>query len=212
MTEADAAYPGGITSSDKPSSGLGRRPDRVRSDLGIARSRPQIVMTEQNLNDPDIGSAFQQVRRETMAQGVQRDSLGQTGGFDRRSAGGVQHRRIKRMIVIPTGKQEGCRPRQPPVGAKNAKQLRRRITLRSLPPWPCRTRITPHALSMSATRSPATSEALSPAAQAVVSAARLFRLDTDSKNRTTSSALNRLAVYAGRAHRRYARERPPRRA
>ena len=29
------------------------------------------------------------------------------------------------MIVIPTGKQEGRRPRQPPVGAKNAKQLRR---------------------------------------------------------------------------------------
>ena len=51
-----------------------RRPDRVRSDLRIARSRRQIVMTEQNLNDPDVGSAFQEVRRETMAQGVQRES------------------------------------------------------------------------------------------------------------------------------------------
>ena len=82
-----------------------RRPDRVRSDLRIARSRRQTVMTEQNLNDLDVGSAFQEVRRETMAQGVQRDSLGQPGGFDRRSAGGVQHRRINGMIVIPTGKQ-----------------------------------------------------------------------------------------------------------
>ena len=69
-------------------------------------------MTEQNLNDPDVGSAFQEMRRETMAQGVQRDLLGQPGrSFDRRSAGGVQHRRINRMIVIPTGKQEGRRCR-----------------------------------------------------------------------------------------------------
>ena len=121
-------------------------------------------MTEQNLNDPDVGSAFQEMRRETMAQGVQRDSLGQPGGFDRRSAGGVQHRRINRMIVIPTGKQEGRRPRQPPVGAKNAKQLRRQHHIAVLASFAMRTRITPRALSMSATRSPATSEALSPAA------------------------------------------------
>ena len=41
---------------------------------------------------------------------------------------------------------------------------------------------------MSATLSPATSEALSPAAYSVVNAARLFRLETASRNRTTSSA------------------------
>jgi hypothetical protein len=40
-------------------------------------------MTEQNLNDPDVGSAFQEMRREAMAQRVQRDPLGQTGGLDR---------------------------------------------------------------------------------------------------------------------------------
>jgi hypothetical protein len=126
MTDADAAaYPGGITSSDKRSSGLGVARIVCESDLRIARRRRQIDMTKQNLNDSEVGSAFQEVRREAMAQGVQRDSLGQPGGFDRRSAGGVQHRRINGMIVIPTGKQEGRRPRQPPVGAKNAKQLRR---------------------------------------------------------------------------------------
>ena len=63
MTDADAAYPGGITSNDKRSRWARRRPDRVRSDLRIARSRRQIVMTEQNLNDPDVGSAFQEMRR-----------------------------------------------------------------------------------------------------------------------------------------------------
>ena len=47
-----------------------RRPDRVGRDLRIARRRRQIVMTEQNLNDPDVGSAFQEMRREAMAQRV----------------------------------------------------------------------------------------------------------------------------------------------
>jgi hypothetical protein len=36
-------------------------------------------MPEQDLNDPDVGSALQQVRREAMAQRVQRDPLGQPG-------------------------------------------------------------------------------------------------------------------------------------
>jgi hypothetical protein len=102
-----------------------RRPDRVGRDLRIARRRRKIVMTEQNLNDPNVGSAFQKMRREAMAQGVQRDPLGQTGGFDRRPAGGVQNRRIDGMIVIPPGKQEGRRSRQPPIGAQDAEQLRR---------------------------------------------------------------------------------------
>ena len=83
-----------------------RRPDRVGRDLRIARRRRQIVMTEQNLNDPDVGSAFQEMRREAMAQRVQRDPLGQPGGIDRRSAGSVQHRRINRMIFIPSGKED----------------------------------------------------------------------------------------------------------
>ena len=48
--------------------------DHVRGDLRIARGRRQIVMTEQNLNDPDVGSAFQEMGRDqAMAQRVQRD-------------------------------------------------------------------------------------------------------------------------------------------
>ena len=45
-------------------------------------------------------------------------------------------------------------------------------------------------LSLSATLRLVTSETRSPAAKAVVSAARAFRLGTDSRNRTTSSALS----------------------
>ena len=51
---------GGMTSSDNRSSSRGFASlDHVRGDLRIARGRRQIVMTEQNLNDPDVGSAFQ---------------------------------------------------------------------------------------------------------------------------------------------------------
>jgi hypothetical protein len=63
--------------------------------------------------------------RSAVAQRVQRDPLSQTGGLDRRAAGGVQHRRIDRAVVIPARKQESPGPRQSPVGAKDAKQLRR---------------------------------------------------------------------------------------
>jgi hypothetical protein len=45
-------------------------------------------------------------------------------------------------------------------------------------------------LSISAIFRPTASDALSPAAYAVVSAARVFRLGTASRNRTTSSAFS----------------------
>ena len=60
-----------------------------------------------------------------MAQRVQRDPLGQPGGIDRRSARSVQHRRINRMLFIPSGKEIDRWPGEPPIGAQNAEQLRR---------------------------------------------------------------------------------------
>ena len=35
-----------------------RRPDRMGSNVGVARRRRQIVMPEQDLDDPDIGSVL----------------------------------------------------------------------------------------------------------------------------------------------------------
>src|SRR4051795_10410427 len=55
---------------------------------------------------------------------------------------------------------------------------------------PCSTRITIRPLSMSATLIPAASDARSPAAYAVVSAARAFRPGTALRKATTSSALS----------------------
>ena len=54
-----------------------RRPDRVGCDLRVARGRRQIVVPEQDLNDPDVGPVLQKMRREAVAQRVQRDALGQ---------------------------------------------------------------------------------------------------------------------------------------
>jgi hypothetical protein len=44
------------------------RADRMGRDLRVARRRRQIVVAEQNLDDPDVGSVLQQMRREAMAQ------------------------------------------------------------------------------------------------------------------------------------------------
>jgi hypothetical protein len=54
-----------------------RRPYRMGGDLRIARRRRQIVVAEQNLNNPDVGSILQEMGREAVAQRVQRYSLSQ---------------------------------------------------------------------------------------------------------------------------------------
>ena len=102
-----------------------RRADRMGRDLCIARRRRQIVVAEQNLDDPDVGSVLQQMRREAMAQRMQSNALGQPRRLDRRPAGGVQHGWINRMIVIAARERIGRWPGQPPVGAQDAEQLRR---------------------------------------------------------------------------------------
>src|ERR1700687_5039243 len=49
-----------------------RRADRMGRDLRIARRRRQIVVAEQDLNDPDVGSVLQEMGREAMAQRMSR--------------------------------------------------------------------------------------------------------------------------------------------
>ena len=102
-----------------------RRPDRMGGDLRVARCRRQIIVPEQDLDDPDIGSVLEKMRREAVAQRVQRDALGQARSLHRRPAGGVQHGRIDRMIFVTTGEQIKPRPGEPPVGAQDAEQLGR---------------------------------------------------------------------------------------
>jgi hypothetical protein len=60
------------------------RADRMGRDLRVARRRRQIVVAEQNLDDPDVGSVLQQMRREAVAQRMQSNALRQPRRLDRR--------------------------------------------------------------------------------------------------------------------------------
>ena len=141
-----------------------RRPDRIGGDLRVARCRRQTIVPEQDLDDPDIGSVLEKMRREAVAQRVERDALGQARSLHRRPTGGVQHGLIDRMIFVTTREQIKSRPGEPPVGAQDAQQLGRQHHVAILRALAVAHLDELRALSMSSIRSPATSEALSPAA------------------------------------------------
>ena len=46
----------------------GRIPDRLGGDMGIARRRAQLGMTEQNLDHADVRTSLEQMRGKAMAQ------------------------------------------------------------------------------------------------------------------------------------------------
>src|SRR3984893_3838272 len=58
--------------------------DHLGGDLRVARCRRQIIVPEQDLDDPDIGSVLEKMRREAVAQRVERDALGQACSLHRR--------------------------------------------------------------------------------------------------------------------------------
>ena len=81
-------------------------------------------MAEQRLDDADVGAALQQVGGEAVAQRVNGDALAETRRGTCRAAGGMQHDGMDRMLGIASGKQPVRGPRQAPIGAKDAEQLR----------------------------------------------------------------------------------------
>jgi len=56
------------------------RTHRPGRDLRIKRSIVELGMPEQDLDDPDVGAVFQQVRREAVAQRVRPDPFCNVGG------------------------------------------------------------------------------------------------------------------------------------
>jgi hypothetical protein len=99
--------------------------DQGCRNLGIAGGRRQPGMTEQHLDDADVGACFEQVSGEAVPQGVYRHRLGQIGALRRDPAGLLQRGDADRRARFPAGKQPIARPRQPPVGAQDLQQLRR---------------------------------------------------------------------------------------
>src|ERR1700677_86926 len=65
------------------------------------------------------------MRREAVAQRVQRHALRQPGRLDRRPAGSVQHGWIDRVSVIAAWEQKRLRPGEPPIRTQDTQKLRR---------------------------------------------------------------------------------------
>lgn len=88
--------------------------------LRVARRRGQVPVPEQDLDDADVGPVLQQVRREAVAQRVDRHALGQSRRLRRRAARRMQHGRREGMVIFATWKEIARRSgetRTPPARA-----------------------------------------------------------------------------------------------
>jgi hypothetical protein len=91
------------------------------------------------------------------------------------------------MVIIPSGKEINRRPSEPPIGAQDAEELRRQHNIAVF-----RALAMPnqdHAPGAVDVRHSEPRDLRGPEPRRIGRAARLFRLDTDSRNRTISSAL-----------------------
>ena len=100
------AYSGGVTSSESRSSGLAvpaiKRP--VES-VGVARRRRKLIVTQQDLDYANIGSALQKMCGEAVPQHMHADALVDPGCRCGGPAGRVQHGRLDRLVWRAPGKQ-----------------------------------------------------------------------------------------------------------
>ncbi len=71
----------------------------------VARRGGQAAVAEQRLDDAEVGTALQQVGGEAMPQCMHRDALAEAGRGACRTAGGMQHDGVDRMLRITPGKQ-----------------------------------------------------------------------------------------------------------
>ncbi len=82
-------------------------------------------MTEQHLNDADVGPGLEQMRRKAVPQGMDCHRLAQVGLTCRLAAGFLQCGYADRFRRILAREQPPTRPNQAPVGAQDLQQLRR---------------------------------------------------------------------------------------
>jgi hypothetical protein len=73
----------GLALRPRASSGLGGAGHHVRRDPGVAGSGVDARVAHKRLNDARVGSVFQQMRGEGVAQRVGRDAFGNAGIFRR---------------------------------------------------------------------------------------------------------------------------------
>jgi len=102
-----------------------RLADGLGRDPGVARRALQVGVTEQNLDDADVGSVLQKMGGEAVPQGVRRHLFGKASRSAGGPAGGMQRGRFERPFLVAAGKQPALRAGKPPVAAQNPQQLRR---------------------------------------------------------------------------------------
>jgi hypothetical protein len=137
--------------------------DRLGGDAGIERRDVELGVTEQHLDDADIDVLLDLVGGKAVPQGVQRDALLISAIW----AAAWQARLSWRLVIGCAGSRPG---NSQPCGRAAFHHVRSRssrlgdsMTLRSLPPLPCSTRMIIRLLSMSEILSEITSVARRPA-------------------------------------------------
>src|ERR1700676_20468 len=126
-------------------------------------SRAVCRPSEQHLDDADVDVLLEQMGGEAVPQGVQRDALVDVRHLGGGVAGAIELARGHWLGRIAAREQPTLRPRRPHQVRSRSSRLGESMTLRSLPPLPCSTRMIMRLLSMSETLSETTSVARRPA-------------------------------------------------
>src|SRR6516162_4930268 len=118
--------------------------ERVDGDAGIESRRIELLVSEQNLDDADIGLLLQEVGGKAVTQRMNADALGDAGTPGCQANDAMQLART-RMLPAVAGKQPGLSGRHPALLARNAPPLMNissrmgeRMTYRSFLPLPAR--------------------------------------------------------------------------
>ena len=80
-------------------------------------------MTQQDLDQPDVGAALVEVRGEAVPQDVRRDRLAEPGVTSRLAAGLLQRADADRIFNVAAWEQPEPRPGLVPVRTQNLQQL-----------------------------------------------------------------------------------------
>src|SRR5438132_11414960 len=81
--------------------------DRTDGDAGVRCRRVQLLVSEQNLDDPDIGLLFQKMGGKAVPQGMNTDALGNAGPCCRQANEPVELARTHVLSAV-AGKQWSC--------------------------------------------------------------------------------------------------------
>src|SRR4029078_10800019 len=87
--------------------------DRLQGDAGVEGGAVELSVPEQNLDEPDVGVALQEMRREAVAERVHRDAFVELGGLCGGVTGAVELTRGDRLGGVLAGEQTARRGRAP---------------------------------------------------------------------------------------------------